>query len=621
MGIAALAGWAALALTGGGIDLGNLGGGWGPAGLAGALVVGPALVLVLLWRDRGGVWDGRTSVAVGGLAALLAWSALSILWASAPDLAWLSTNRTGLALAALVAGIVVARRIEQAPQRLAIGVALGAAPVLAWALAVRVIPDLASPLDDTARLAAPLGNANALAAFAALALPGALILVASRGRGRDVTLALLVAALLVVVLTGSRSGALAAGATLACAVWLLPRRAQVLAAIGAAVIGVVPAAVYALTADALTAKPFPAPALRRDEGLVLGALFLAGCAVALAVRPYLIGAARAADRAARSRGGRLVIAGALIAIAALVVVAVVRSDATAQDGAGRFVSGDTNNRTAWWGEAVRGAADAPLIGHGAGSFPLTHLAEREMDSPALLVRQPHQLVLELLTELGIIGLVCAVVALVGVMLAARSGRRGVGPAVCLTIPFLLPAQLDLTWTVPAVTLPALAAAGVILGTAASRPAGARGGAVRIAIAAALAVALAVGGALTWAAKEAAFTANLAAGRGDVAAAYADAARATDRNPLAIQGLLVEARVALSSGDAARAMAAATRATERQPENPAAWECLVATLGATPLPPSGDNTALAVLSLAPDHPLLRLDPKRDPNRPFTCAPSR
>jgi hypothetical protein len=616
VGIAALTGWAVLALTGGGIDLGNLGGGWGPAGFAVACVAVPALTLVLLWRDRGRAWGAWTHVAVGGLTALAAWSALSIIWASAPDLAWLSTDRTALALGAMVAGAAIAHRVDQAPLRLAIGVALGATPVLGWAIAVRVIPDLASPLGDTARLAAPLGNANALAAFASLALPGALILVAGRGRGRDLTLPLVVAALVVVVLTGSRSGALAAGATLACAVWLLPHRPQVLAASGAAVIGAIPAAVYALAADGLTATPFPPPAARRDEGLVLGALFLVACAVAVVVRPYLLGPARAADRALALRGGRIVVGAGLVVIAAVIAVTVLRSDATAQDGAGRFVSGDTNNRSAWWGEALRGFADAPLIGHGAGSFPLTHLVERDVEAPSHLVRQPHQLALELLTELGIIGLACALVALAGVILAARRARRSVGPAVCLTVPLLLPAQLDLTWAVPAVTLPALAAAGVIVGTATPARGARRAGSVRVAVAALVGVAVAVGGVLTWSAKDAAFEANLAAGRGDAATADTLARRAAERNPLAIAGLLVQARIARDAGDPMRALRAALAAADRQPENPAAWECVLAQLDLLRA-----QTPNGPLEMVARRQLAAFDPRRDPQRPPTCVATR
>ena len=68
-----------------------------------------------------------------------------------------------------------------------------------------------------------------------------------------------------------------------------------------------------------------------------------------------------------------------------------------------------------------GFADRPVIGHGAGSFPLTHLAYREN---AIQVRNAHSVPLEFLSETGLIGAALAL----GGLGAARPRRPSGSPA-------------------------------------------------------------------------------------------------------------------------------------------------------------------------------------------------
>ncbi len=606
LGLIAVVGWSALALAGGGVDLGSLDGGWGQTSFMVALIVGPVLAVVGLARTRRVAWSRTTSVAIGAFAALAAWSAVSIAWASRPDLAWLAANRTALALAAVVVGVVWSASSTRPAESLAVGVSLAAMPVLLWSLAGRVVPDLAAPLVDTPRLTAPIGHANGLAVVAALALPGALVWAGDIRRRRDLSVVIAGVALLVIVLTGSRSGALATLVTIGVAFWLVPERPRTLATIVAAVIGMAPAAWLALTADGLSGgNILPVPGQRRGIGLVLGALIIIGLAAAVLLRPVLVPIARRVNR----RLTRPVVIGTLtVAVVGAALVAWMARETTANDGATRVFSVDSNNRSAWWGQAWRGFLDAPLAGNGVGSFPVTHLTERTADVPSLQVRHPHQLVLELLTEIGVVGLVLALVALGGVVVAARTGRRAVGPAVCLLLPFLVSAQLDWTWAIPAATLPAMAAAGVIVGY------GARSTSVRwaswgrLGIASACALVVAVGGVAAWAAKSAAWDARLLRQNLDPTAALTRAERATDLNPLAIHGLMIEALVREAIGDKPGAQDAARRAAKRQPNNPTSWEC-VATLT------SGAERAAAAARVA------QLDPVRNANRPFACIATR
>lgn len=607
LGVVALATWSAIALWGGGIDLGKLPPDRGAGGLTLAVMLWPAIAVAALWWGREHGWPGPARWGVAAGAALVMWSAVSITWATAPDLAWLSTHRTAVAAAALVTGTAVATRMGDPARRLAIGVALAAVPVLLWALGSRVVPDLLAPIDDTSRLAAPVGHANGLALIAVFAVPGAVLLAATR-RWRGAGTVVAMGALLVLALTGSRSGILALVGAAAVAVWMFPARDRVLAALGAAVLGGLPAAVYGLTAGPFTTEPTLAePAERRGAGIILGVLVVLGAVIAVVARDLLVPAARrgAASLAHRLAGRLLLIGAAVIVAGGGVIAATTGRDAS--PGAGRTISVDSNHRLDWWAEASRGFADAPVWGHGAGSFPLTHILERSVAIETLKVRQPHQLALELLTELGAVGLLLGV-ALVGcVIWAARRAGRAAAPALCLVVAFLIQAQLDFPWTIPAASIPAMAGAGVVLGMCGPRVAATRAtGAARVAATAIVAVGAIVSAAVV--AVAASRTNDAYLSDASPAAAVAKADRATDLEPLAIDSLLIAAKGRAQLGERAAAIHDARRATERQPENPFAWECLAAVA-------DGPVRAAASARLA------ALDPARDQAQdPPHCQPS-
>jgi hypothetical protein len=607
LGGLALAAWSAIAIWGGGIDLGKLPPDRGAGGLTLALFLGSVFAIASLWWSRRRAWEAPALAGTAAAAGLLAWSAASIAWASAPDLAWLSTHRTAVAFAALVVGCALATRLGDAARRLAIGVAVAAAPLLLWALGSRVIPDLLAPLDDTTRLSAPIGHANGLGLVAVFAVPGALLLASTR-RWRDAGAVLAMGALLVVALTQSRSGLLALIAAVAVALWLFPARARVVGALGAAIAGMVPAAVYGLTAGPFTAEPtLPEPADRRGAGLILGVLIVLGGVLAVVLRNVLAPAGRRVAYVLEHRlAGRLLLIGVGVIVAAGgVMSAVFGRDASA--GAGRTLSLASNHRLDWWSEAVRGFAEAPIRGHGAGSFPLTHLAERTRAIEGLQVRQPHQLVLELLTELGLVGFLLGAALVACVAWAVRRVGRAAAPAMCLVVAFLVQAQLDFPWTIPAASIPAMAAAGVILGMGGRARPGRRGvGAARVAVAAVVGVGAITSAVIVGVAADRTNNAYFSDASPTVAAALAD--RATDVNPLAIDSLLISAKARAQLGDRAAAARDARRATGRQPENPFAWECLAA-VG------DGPQRTEAIARLA------ALDPARDPAiQAPRCQPS-
>jgi hypothetical protein len=149
-------------------------------------------------------------------------------------------------------------------------------------------------------------------------------------------------------------------------------------------------------------------------------------------------------------------------------------------------------------------------------------------------------------------------------------------------------QVDFTWSIPGVAVPALIACGVVLAGA-----GAAKGAYRAPpwwaapVLAVIAVVAAGSAFLPWQAAR-----SLEAAYTDRPFAHIETARSL--NPLWIESDIVESRFAVTT-DPPRALAAARRATEKQPDNPRAWRQLIA-VGAT-----GSEAALArsrVLALDP-----------------------
>ncbi len=612
-------------MTHGAVDLGRLPVGAGATGLAWGLVGASALTVAAVAGSRRCAWGGPARLAVGAMSALVAWSALSMTWAPAPDLAWLATNRVAIGLAALVLAVGLALVAADPARRFAIGVAVTAVPVLAWALGSRVLPELLAPIRDTPRLTAPIGHANTLALVAVFVVPGALCLAAQQ-RWRPTGAIILMLGLLVVAMSGSRSGILALATSVALALWLQADRPAMLGALGAAAFGAMPAALYALTAGPLTTEPvLDDPAGRRGAGLMLGALIVVGAAIAGTMHDPLAPAARRVARwFERPAAGRIVPALTGVVIVGGVALAAVVGR-TAEAGAGRAISLSSNNRTSWWGQAWRGFLDAPIVGDGAGGFPLTHIAERTVADQNLLVRQPHQLGLELLSELGVVGLLLGLVALAAVVWGARRVGHAAGPALAIVAAFLVQAQLDIPWTSPAATIPAMAAAGVVVAMGAHAGvrhspvqlapleathahAGVRHGPVqlaRVGVTAVVAVGACVSALMLWHAERTSTNAYFAAftdpGRG---AALAHTAAGTAR--LSIGPLLVEARALTTLHDRAGATSAARRAVDRQPDNPFAWECLAAVAD-----PAHRSDAIRRWT--------KLDPHRDTSRAARCQP--
>jgi hypothetical protein len=151
--------------------------------------------------------------------------------------------------------------------------------------------------------------------------------------------------------------------------------------------------------------------------------------------------------------GRPVAARAIAAVAGigLVVVLALSAGSLADD-----LAAHGGDRPYYWTVAWNEAAEAPLMGNGAGTF---HLAWLEQQPVPVTVRDAHSLYLETLAELGVVGLALLALALAPPLAAAFRSRAGAAAAGGY-VTFLLHAGIDWDWEMPAVTV-----AGLLCGAA------------------------------------------------------------------------------------------------------------------------------------------------------------
>ena len=604
LGAIAVVGWSLLCVGGGGIDPGDGLGGPGPRAAFLALAFGAPLAaaaVVLAW-DRTALRAAPSRLALAAMGGLAGWAALSILWAAAPDLAWIDANRQAIALCALALGIALDALLPDSPRLLGLGLSAGAALPVALALGTKIFPGVLGSDGDLARLAAPMGYWNALALVAVFAAPGLLWLAGTPGR-RPWALPLAAAGLCVVVvtvlLTYSRGGLVSLIAAVVVTVAFLPRRWHAMTALAVGGICALPAAADGFTDPLLSSDQVPT-GLRESAGLGLGWRLAVGIAAAAVLTPLVLRLARGrvSARDGRRAVAVLVVACALVAVGTLATSSSARGwvgdrasefrgeggDAVAND-PGRLVNTSGNQRRAWWGEAWRGFEASPVIGEGAGGFPLVHLKERRAGDNALNTREAHGVVLSVLSGLGIVGLAllaALIAAIVWGVLRATDIRRDpdIGLPLAVLAAFILQAAVNWSWSIPALTVPTLAAAGVVLATAAPggivprpRPSALAAGALGAAVAVAM-----ISATLPWWSGHLAAQGEDALADGRPRAAIDDARAAHSANPLSIGPILLLGQAYDDLGDRRRALGALEEATRVQPDNPAAWRALAIYIG-------------------------------------------
>ncbi len=399
-------------------------------------------------------------LAIAGLAGLLAWTLVSRAWAPTAGPAIADAQRLTFYLAVLVASAALLRgrwgRLTEP------ALAAGAVVLLVYGLSERVLPgvfELTRSRTALGRLEQPLTYWNAMGALAAMTLVLLARLAGDPERRSAVRLGAAACAApagAALALTFSRGAIVAAAVGLVALVALAPTRGQLRTVLVVAASAVVAAAL----ASALPAVRTLEGARASDGAILLVGLVVVGVAGAFVARG-------GDDRALRGLRPGLAVAGVIVAIGLVAGTAALETG-TPSDGATVARLGSTDsNRYAYWGVALDAFADAPLIGHGAGSFGVLWLRDRTVPE---VVRDAHSIWFETAAELGLVGLALLGMLFGGTVLAAlrAPAAQVAGPAAALIV-WAVHSALDWDWELPGgPTLMAVVLAGLVLGLAEER---------------------------------------------------------------------------------------------------------------------------------------------------------
>ncbi len=613
--------------------------------LASAVVLAAA---VLVRRGPSRVYGAWPAVLLLAFALL---SAVSAVWSVQPDGSWRDGGRLLSYAAVFAAAGASARMTPRRWPSLIGGVTLASVVICSYALLTKSLPNHFTEANLFARLYEPYGYWNALGLTAAMGAIGCMWLGARRA-GHGLLNALAYPAmgvlLLTLLLAYSRGALVALAAALALWFCLVPLRLR-----GAAVFLTGAAAAAAIAAwdfhdHALSSEKVPL-AEATSAGHELGALVLAMVVLlaGVGIGVTFVTGRRAPSALTRRRAG--VALSALLAVLVLTAFGALAAShrgftgtishafhsltdthAKVPNTPGRLTA-IASVRAQYWDEALKVFKAHPALGAGAAGYEVARLRYRTGPLP---VKHAHGFIVQTMADLGIVGLVLALLLLGTWMAAAgrsthpfnrrwrswaelRSGARpawsplprgrirrygpervGLLTLVCMVVLFGVHSTVDWTWYVPGTALAALMCAGWLAGrgplldpavvpSAASSngatplsPRGLRAaighpGPARIAAAAAIVVAALL---ITWTqwqpqrSEEARESALTLLAR-DPTAAAAAANSAVSRDPLSVEALFALASVQESTGRKSQARATLERAVRLQPSNPRTWLAL------------------------------------------------
>ncbi len=421
------------------------------------------------------------------LAGFAAWTLVSAAWSHAPGRALLEFDRALLYVLVLAFfGMLVPgkRRLEWGLR----GFVLAAIVICTAGWITRVAADLwPISLDiQPERLSFPITYWNALGLMSTLAII-ACVYLASGDRQTRLTRILGAAAIPLLastlLLTFSRSSlALAVVGLLLYAAIARPRRLLT------TLVAVVPSAAVALLAtyraklvgSAHFASP---PGVAQGHRLALVVALCVGSAALLQALLLRFDERLEAWRPPKAKTGTKVgLAAGLVAVA-LALGAPSWIDSRYQqfihgnvvghhrEPSARLTSTGNNGRIAQWDVALDAFDAKPLIGNGAGTYQLLWARDR----PYLFtVIDAHSLYIQVLGELGLVGILLIGGALIAIFVGLARRMRGEGrhiyaAVLALAIVWAIHAGVDWDWEMPAVTLWLFALAGLGL----SKPVGER----------------------------------------------------------------------------------------------------------------------------------------------------
>jgi O-Antigen ligase len=433
------------------------------AGLAAWLLVG--VTAIVSWRA---VPAGSRGVRISlvALAALAAWTLLSLTWAPVAGTAYHDGQRVVLYAGVLVSAAVLLRT-RGAQRAVEPALAAGTLIVIGYGLSERLLPGVlqfARSVSAEGRLEQPLTYWNAMGEVAGLGFVLVTRLAGDRSRPSWLRAAAAAAAPalgLGLYISFSRGALFACAAGLVTLVVVAPQWAQA-RAIATTLASAVVAVVVAAPFKGVTSLAGSASSRERGGAVVLVALVVIGALSALAQRRW-VGAG--SDERLRLPARAPLLATLVICAGlglAIVLGAHEQSAQPLQGGSSRLVSLQSN-RYAYWRVALRAFGSEPLHGVGAGGWAVDWLRWRPFAEGA---QDAHSLELQTLAELGLVGLALLAAFLAGVGIAARAAHRvapgaAAGPIAGCVV-WLAHSPLDWDWEMPAVTLIALVLAGSLL---------------------------------------------------------------------------------------------------------------------------------------------------------------
>lgn len=376
------------------------------------------------------------ALALTGTAGLGLWSLLSSSWSHAVEQATVETNRW-LSYAALVLLMIVLLRTRRRANVLLLGAGVGIA-IVALTVLVRMLGSDPLSLFLGGRLQAPLGYINGEGCVFAMACWGSLALaerrepvVAGLGAAATVVMASLT------LLSESRGAAIATVVALVVALVAIPgfrRRVLALAAVAA---GLAAAAGSVLHVYSASNAGTLAPSAVHTAAIAI----LVSSVVTGSVWAAAVAIVRSAERDGSRRAliGRVATVLSVLALAAPVLALVVKhssvertvrtqwhafvhlSDPGSAGGAGqtRLFSG-AGDRYDYWRVAWNAFTAHPAGGLGAGNYPAYYYRQRRTQES---IQNPHSLVLQTASELGLVGVLLLGLIVVGVCIGARRLRR------------------------------------------------------------------------------------------------------------------------------------------------------------------------------------------------------
>jgi len=466
----------------------NAGGYFAGAPAVAAAFLGLLLLLrVTLAEDPFAGFTRALVIVAAALGLFVAWTLLSAFWSDAPARAMIEFDR---ALAYWLA-LVLCASFPRDPERIAWalrGLAAAIVIVCAAGFITRTLPEL-WPLDESlseARLSYPLTYWNSVGLMSALGLVLCLHLAASEREPRFVR-PLAAAALPVLgatlILTLSRAGiGVAAMGALLYVVVARPRGLPAALLSVGAPLALAMAGAYG--AEELTGSD-PTGREGIDEGGDL-ALRVGACAlVALVLRAVLLPLDARLERVrvapeTRRRLGWGAVGACVLALAVGAVAVNLPSEVserwdsfTSDDRVGnveeesrrgRLSDFGNNGRLDQWEVALEGFSSSPVTGEGAGAFQKRWQQDRPDD---LKVEDAHSLYLETLAELGLVGFVLLLTALVALLAAFAARARGderhaYAVLLAMGVGWALHAGIDWDWEMPAVTFWLFAVGGLAI---------------------------------------------------------------------------------------------------------------------------------------------------------------